>query len=1261
MRVAILGPLEVHTADGGVEIPGRRLRALLVRLALDPGRVVSAERLIDDLWRDEPPAAAHNALQALVSRLRAVLGRAMIESGSGGYRLNVEPESVDVVLFEKRVRAGRAALDIGNAAAAAEHLRAALDLWRGDALTDVEGMPFADAEAAGLGEKRVAAIEYLADAVLAQPAAADAGELLSELEQLRTAFPLREKLHARYMSVLYALGRQAEALAAYEQLRATLSDRLGVDPSPDLATLHLAMLRQAPELPTLARPAPPVAAATSRTSTTVDHPPAPETPSAPPVVAAPRLGNLPAQLTSFIGRETELELVGELLRNARLVTLTGPGGAGKTRLAQECGARLGDLAADGVWFAPLAAVADGADVPQAVLSALGGENTVTLAEIAMERVDTLPPKERLHGLLADRQMMLILDNCEHVLDAVAELIDQLLSVAPGVRVLATSREPLALTGETLCPVASLALPPDPAASNPPATHRAFAPVEQPPTAPRALHALEALEPREVSDPAPFPRTLELQPPSSNGSASVPAPASPSAPVSASVPASAFAPLPVPPSVSPSTSTSASALAPLTPVSALEYPAVRLLVERAYAVRPGFQLTAANVIPVVRICRALDGIPLAIELAAARLRSLTAQQVADRLDDRFRLLSSGSRTALPRHQTLRAIVDWSWELLSPTERTVLARLAAFAGGATPDAATAVCSATPTPAPADFSSAAPGTPLHGDADTATPDSSSPAPHPPTMSALTIPPEAVIDVIASLVDKSLVVAQEDDAGEVRYRLLETVRAYSVERLEASGERDRIRAVHAAHFVALAEYADPMLRTADQIRWITRITLERENFNAALRHCVSSGDVRTGLRFYQALLWFWMMRGHEKDASQWAEELCELIDRSGAEAPADLAEAQVLCSGVRASIAALGENGGDMEAVGNALLAAIPEDSHTAKHPVLALIRPVAGVLIRRGPEAAATRHQFDLLADHPDPWIRAARYSFSALFELDRANPDAAEELLLTGYARFRKLGERQGLLFTLVMLTEFALAKGQFRVAVSRAEEAYGYATDGLNPESGSILLVKVGQARACAGEIEYGRRLMEQGARTAEHCGEFADAATGHAELAALAFKLDDRAEARRQLAVAVSLTEPRPGRERPDVGFARSAISARSGYLAALDGDFEIARDCYRQAVDAVRAGPGLSFMSGLDEVVMGLAAVAGMQGDHTRAAELLGSAYAVVGLSSQSSYSGPRTRAAALAALGEEAFAEAFARGRQARASEVLALETGAAPDGDR
>jgi tetratricopeptide (TPR) repeat protein len=311
---------------------------------------------------------------------------------------------------------------------------------------------------------------------------------------------------------------------------------------------------------------------------------------------------------------------------------------------------------------------------------------------------------------------------------------------------------------------------------------------------------------------------------------------------------------------------------------------------------------------------------------------------------------------------------------------------------------------------------------------------------------------------------------------------------------------------------------------------------------------------------------------------------------------------------------------------------------------------VFITRGTDVVATRRLLDDLADHPDPWVRAARYTFTALLELNAANPETAEQLLLTSNARFRELGERQGLLLTLVILTEFALAKGEFQTAVIRAEQAYGHATDGMSTESGSMLLIRVGQARSCAGEIEQGRRMMEQATRTAERCGELSDAAVGHAQLAALAFKVDDLAEARRQLAAATELIEGRS--DRPDASMARSATLAGRGYLATLEGDFEIARDCYRQAIDAVWDGPFLSFMSGVDEMLRGLAALAGAEGDHVRAAELLGAAFALTGMENKASYADPRTRAAAITALGEDAFNAAFTRGRRLPKSEILALE---------
>ena len=1267
LRVAILGPLEVRRElRGPLEVPGRRLRALLIRLALEPGRVVSAERLIDDLWREDPPAAATNALQALVSRLRGVLGRAAIESGGGGYRLNAPVDAVDVVRFEHGVRAARDRLEAGDASGAVKLLREALGLWRGDALVDVEGEPFAESARAGLEAKRVAAIEDLAGAVLAAGVTSEINALLPELEQLRAGYPFREGLHVGYMRLLYATGRHAEALAAYEQLRSTLADRLGVDPSPETARLHVAILRQDPELPTVARsPAPgssrtgpsapgssPESAAGSRTpgsaadrssavnaapsppskadtsppssadrdadatttpssgapsvptrTTTPTQPagtsapthvsaptPAPTdagavrssntpasttfttaasaTPTSPttrtsagvdPIsagvthtsgasgasgtsgdvarrsahaadparVVAPRArGNLPAQLTSFIGREAELELVATLLTQSRLVTLVGPGGAGKTRLAQECGADVADGLADGVWFVPLASVADGSDVPQAVLTALGGDESLWFTALAMERVDTASKVEHLCSMLTSRDPLLILDNCEHVIDDVAELVDVILSAAPGVRVLATSREPLALTGEALCPVASLGLPPEESAA--------------------------------------------------------------------------------------SASTSVAGAE-----SVLDYAAVRLLDERARAVRPGFVVNEANVAAVTRICRALDGIPLAIELAAARLRSLTPQQVADRLDDRFRLLTSGSRTALPRHQTLRAIVDWSWELLSVAERAVLARLSVFVGGATPEAAAHVCSTADEPSG-------------------------------------VEPEGVIDVIASLVDKSLVVAQEDEAGDVRYRLLETVRAYAAERLAERGEpaAATTRDAHAHHFLALAEHADPHLRGAEQMTWIIRLTLERDNLNAALRHTVAVEDPESALRFFQSLTWFWLMRNFEADAAQWSGEIHAMLERTGYEVPDRLREAHTLCLGEQRVAAAFRERPGDLGVIGETLIELLPPESLRARHPMLAIARPIATLLGGHGAELSGAATELEELADHPDPWVRAVRHAFAGLLLLHQARPDEAEAALRAGYAAHKAIGDRLGLMFTLVVLSQFSIARGRYDEALRRTEEAYGYASEGISGDSGSFMLVQLGHARVLAGEPEAGRRLMELAATSAERLGEYGEAAGGHAELAALALRDGDRAEARRRLAQATGLLDARAEeRGHGRMGLAYSTVATRSGYLAALDGEFEAARQFLREAVEAVHSGPFLSFMSGLDEVVRGLAAFASLEGDQVRAAELLGSAFAVTGMDNAASYSDARTRAAALAALGEEAFTAAYERGRRLGKPELPAL----------
>ncbi|MFC6930005.1 BTAD domain-containing putative transcriptional regulator [Actinomadura yumaensis] len=602
MRIGILGPLEVApdgpsgAADGGrVEIGGARLRALLTLLALEPGRLVSAERIIGDLWEDRAPAAAPNALQSLVSRLRAAIGRERVESRAGAYRLDVPASAIDAHDFEARVVRARRTAD---PAARSAELREALALWRGPALADAAGLPFAEGPAARLEGLRRGAVEERVDADLALGRHA---ELIPELQALAAADPLREPVRGRLIRALYGAGRQADALAEYDAVRAELAEALGVDPSRDLEELRLAVLRQDPcLLPPRPAPSPAVAAvpapsgaaarSTGSGASAADGLSGAPEPGAAASAAGPR-GNLRARLTSFIGRDDDLRAVGELLGNGRLVTLTGPGGAGKTRLSQEAAGRRGETAPDGAWFVELAPVLDPAELPPTLLTVLGLNETALVAAPLgrLPAAEPADPLERLVSALAGRRLLLVLDNCEHLLDAAARVADRVLAACPGVRILATSREPLGITGESLWPVEPLALPP-PAAS-----------------------AAEAAR----------------------------------------------------------------------------YPAVRLFADRAAAVSPGFEVTDANVAWVVQICRALDGMPLAIELAAARLRAMTPGQVADRLEDRFRLLNAGSRTALPRHQTLRAVVEWSWDLLDGAERALWRRLAVFVGGATTEAAEEVC--------------------------------------------------------------------------------------------------------------------------------------------------------------------------------------------------------------------------------------------------------------------------------------------------------------------------------------------------------------------------------------------------------------------------------------------------------------------------------------------------------------------------------------------------------------------------------------------
>ncbi|WP_433221858.1 BTAD domain-containing putative transcriptional regulator [Microtetraspora malaysiensis] len=687
MQFGILGPLRVRTPEGKpVSVGGARPRALLAMLLLDAGRPVGIDRLIDGQYGDDPPAGAANAIQAHVSRLRRALPPGLIEFHGGGYRLAVDPEDVDAHRFERLAREGRRLLAAGHHEHAARSLRDALALWRGPVLADVGDAPFAPPRTARLEEARLEAREDLVEAELALPE----GASTAELRELVAAYPLRERLRGQLMRALHASGQQAAALAVYEEARRLLADELGADPSPELAEIHLAILRGAEQRPER---------------------------------VAGR--GLPAQLTSFVGRAAELERLGAL-RDARLITLTGPGGAGKTRLAIETARRRGG----DVRFVDLSPLDGGGQVPQAVLGALG------LRETGLRSPDAgrLDAADRIATALADRELLIVLDNCEHVIAAAAVLVRRLLDDCPGLAVLATSREPLGLTGETLVPLTPLAV-------------------------------------------APPEADLDR---------------------------------------------------------AAAYPAVRLFADRAAAVRPGFTMTPE----VVEICAALEGLPLAIELAAARVRSFTVAEIAARLGEhgRFALLSRGDRTASERHRTLHAVVEWSWSLLSADERAMARRFSVFSGGASLEAVERICG--------------------------------PA-----------------EVLADLVDKSLV-----EASGGRYRMLDTIRLFCAERLAEAGEERRLRDAHAAYFLDLARRADPWLRRAAQLDWLARLSAEHSNFDAALRHAVPA-DPETALRLIAALSAYRWLSGRRGQATASALDLLVRLGGPAAEPPPGLEEEYVLC----------------------------------------------------------------------------------------------------------------------------------------------------------------------------------------------------------------------------------------------------------------------------------------------------------------------------------------------------------------------------------
>jgi predicted ATPase/DNA-binding SARP family transcriptional activator len=910
----LLGPLEVRGDTGRVApLPGMKLRMLLTVLALDTGSVVAADRLIEVLYGDRLPAVPTNALHLLVAKLRRALGHAedggakRLVTRAPGYLLALDREQIDLFRFERMVAEGRRLVG-SRPGAAAVVLRDALALWRGEALVDVAYDDVATVVRSRLEELRLEAIELRVEAELAS---GDHGHLVAELGRLTSEHPLRERLWGQLMVALYREGRQADALRAYQQARTELRE-VGLEPGPSLREVEAAILSHDASLQGPAR-------------------------------STGRGGNLPVALSELVGRKQEVAELRLLLGVHRLVTIVGPGGAGKTRLAIEVARSLADDVADGVWIVELA-------------SATGTAVAATAAALGVTAGGT-DVGEAVVRALSGRDTLLVLDNCEHVIDEAARLVHDVLARVPSVRVLATTREVLGLEGE----------------------HRYLVP----------------------------PLTLDA--------------------------------------------------------------AVELFAERLESAGgPPMLVDADGRHQAFEICSRLDGLPLAVELAASRAVHLDASEVVRRLDDRFRLLTGGRRTADPRQQTLRAVVDWSWNLLDDEERVVFRRFAVFAGTASVDAAERVCS--------------------GDG---------------------VSRDDVAAVLARLERKSLLYV-ERTARRTRFGMLQTLADYARERLIESGEEDVVRRRHAQWAGDLVAGADVGLRSAAQLLWLGRLAVELDNIRDAVAWAVTHDRPRA-LVTAANLAWFCYMT--DQAETGWSLLSAVLEGTSGV----STARARAL-----ACAAALGKISGHLEkaaAFGQLAEEAVPPDDPPVVRAsvlgMLALADMQSGAVQSVGPLLARARA---CLGSSTDRWWLGYLDVVDAIVALYDGRSAEAFGLLDRAVDAMREVGDDWMALMAFVPRAYLAERAGHLDDAATALEEGLMGAVRFQEALAGTTLrltLVTIAQARLALIRAAQGR--SEEAVRLAEQAVE--GAGLGSPTAVAIAYQARGRA----------NLGLGRPGEGRADL------------------------------------------------------------------------------------------------------------------------------------
>ena len=1106
IRISLSGRIGVEIGDEVVD--GAALGPLgglaFAFLVTERSRPVTRDELAEVLWGEAVPPSWEASLRAVVSRVRRRLEAAglvgdVIIGGGGCYQLHLPEDAVvDVEQAAADVDAARDAVAQGDWGSAQERAGAAAGAAMQRFLPGLGGL-WVECRQAELDELRVSALEIVADAA---SAGGDHATALAAAEAAVAAQPLRESAHLRVMAAHAGAGNPAEALRAYERCRVVLAEELGVSPSERVQAAYEAVL-----------------AGETNTPAT----------------------NLRPELSSFVGRTKARREIEKLLGTARLLTMVGPGGVGKTRLATRVAGEMVSRYRDGVWLVELAALADATLLPQHVVSAL-----------AVAEKSGSAPLESLRTHMADREALVVLDNCEHLSAACATLARDLLRTAPGLVILATSREPLGVPGETLWPVPPLSLP------------------------------------------------------------------------------------------GPGT-------------DACDSDSVRLFVERASAVDPEFGSSSDTGAAIADICRRLDGVPLAIELAAARVRTLSVTEIAGRLRDRFRLLVGRDPTAPDRHQTLRAAVDWSYEALSSTEQELFARVSVFAGGFSLDAAAAVCS-----------------PGRDDAD-------------------------VFDGLADLVDKSLVLADRSGTT-TRYRLLETLRQYGAGRLADAGEELTVKDRHLAWVRALAEEADVGLDGGDQSSWFQRLDAEEDNIRVALDWAIAHPTSDDGLRAAGALWRYWQARRRVTEGGRWLRSLLDIttdapppvrakaltsaavlllsahdaaLQEAGVDNVRSLLEETLAirrAAGDRRGMAvalhglgglhfrlfelgaaracfeetlAIGRELGDdrlvaasLNNLGNVALSAInrgeplPQglDARSLYEESVRLWRAL-------GDELATARALGDLAAVA----IHALRYADASAAFAEGANI-------------FRRLGIRGGFVGYTTRLAEVAQRQADYAGARSVLEDLLRAGRDLCDPSVEAQGLLELAVVWWAEGDHDEARRLFEEAAaigRTLDSCWPLYEALNG---LGVLALQRDEVPQSRRLFGEAAAAAE----KEEPEIEDPWTTVSLAHAALA--DDDPEAAKELGRKALAILSTVTNRPQTSAVLIDVATILAV--RQGDLERAALLAGAADAIHDRNTRSSFTPlrsvrtyQRARTAIQQGLGEAAFELAHATGAALVPDEVLRL----------